>query len=186
MCVPLWFACVFLPGRRLLRWAEDALRHPLASFQLLQIAICQLLTFILIFLRFCWFPVFVISLFLFLLCLQILPLYVFFVFVKAFVPMCHLLASKMGGHLDFKLLLHVVVLIQHLVGSGIRLERYMIMRYTFIQHPARSPSVFTCFLPFCFLCDAWESQSGDKLSPVESRIIKSRVVDFRPDAMTPN
>ena len=32
-----------------------------------------------------------------------------------------------------------------------------------------------------FTCDAWESQSN-----VENWIIKSRVVDFRPDAMTPN
>ena len=55
----------------------------------------------------------------------------FFVFVFVMVANCtlvcfllsfskrlwHLLASKMGGHLDFKLLLHVVVLVQHLVGS---------------------------------------------------------------------
>ena len=50
VCASVVRICVCLPGRRLLRWAEDALRHPLASFQLLQIAICQLLTFISIFL----------------------------------------------------------------------------------------------------------------------------------------
>ena len=58
MCVHLWFAGVCLPGRRLLRWAEDALRHPLAPLQLLQITIYQPLTFIFIFLRFLLFPCF--------------------------------------------------------------------------------------------------------------------------------
>ena len=117
VCASVVRICVCLPGRRLLRWAEDALRHPLAPLQLLQITIYQPLTFIFIFLHclivpcFCDFFVFVFVM------VANCTLVCFFVFVKASVPMCHLLASKMGGHLDFKLLLHVVVLVQHLVGS---------------------------------------------------------------------
>ena len=95
--------CVCLPGRRLLRWAEDAFRHPLAPLQLLQITIYQPLTFIFIILRFLLFPCF---------CDYSCALVCFLSLSKR---LCHLLASKMGGHLDFKLLLHVVVLVQHLV-----------------------------------------------------------------------
>ena len=108
VCASLFCVCVCLPGRRLLRWAEDALRHPLAPLQLLQITIYQPLNFIFNFLRFllvscfCDFLVFV---------FVMLANCALVCFLSSSKRLCHLLASKMGGHLDFKLLLHVVVLV---------------------------------------------------------------------------
>ena len=52
VCASVVRVCVCLPDWRLLRWAEDALRHPLTPLQLLQKTIYQSLTFISIFLRF--------------------------------------------------------------------------------------------------------------------------------------
>ena len=58
VCASVVRVCVCLPDWRLLRWAEDALRHPLAPLQLLQITIYQPITFIFIFLRFLLFHCF--------------------------------------------------------------------------------------------------------------------------------
>ena len=139
MCVPLWFAyaCVYcLPGRRLLWWAEDAFRHPLAPLQLLQITIYQPLTFIFIFPRFLLVHCFCDFFFCFCYACKLCPC-MFFVFVKAFVPP----VGKQDGRTP-RLQAAAARCRTRPAPDRIvsRLERYMIMHYVFIQHMARSPS----------------------------------------------
>ena len=113
MCVPLWFAyvCVYLAGD-----CCGGLRMLSATHWLLSSSFKSQFTshslLYLFFFVFCYFSVFVISFFLFFVMLANCALVCFLSLSKR---LCHLLASKMGGHLDFKLLLHVVVLVQHLV-----------------------------------------------------------------------
>ena len=128
--------CVCLPGRRLLRWAEDALCHPLAPLQLLQITIYQPLTFIFIFLRFLSVHCFCDFFFCFCYACKLCPR-MFFVFVKAFVPP----VGKQDGRTPR--LQAAAARCRTRPAPGVivsRLERYMIMHYVFIQHMARSPS----------------------------------------------
>ena len=137
VCASVVRVCVCLPGRRLLRWAEDALCHPLAPLQLLQITIYQPLTFIFIFLRFLLFPCFC-DLFVFVfVMLANCALVCFFVFVKAFVPP----VGKQDGRTPQLQAAAARCRTRPAPGKIVsRLERYMIMHYVFIQHMARSPS----------------------------------------------